>query len=108
MMEKQPFVNKFVVSLLLAGMLFAAGYALRHTVSLVLLSFVLAYIFDPLVVYLERKKNPTFLWYPGSLYGTGRLFLFLFDLSGSLPYSEMVRSSPRSSNLCTEISTTCY
>ena len=56
MTEKQPFVNKFVVSLLLAGMLFAAGYALRHTVSLVLLSFVLAYIFDPLVVYLERKK----------------------------------------------------
>ena len=56
MTEKQPFVNKLLVSLLLTGVLFAAGYALRHTVSLVLLSFVLAYIFDPLVVCLERKK----------------------------------------------------
>jgi len=56
MTEKQPFVNKLLVSLLLTGVLFAAGYALQHTVSLVLLSFVLAYIFDPMVVYLERKK----------------------------------------------------
>jgi putative permease len=56
MTEKSSFLNKLAVALLVSGVLVVAGYALQHTVSLVLLSFVLAYIFDPLVVYLERKK----------------------------------------------------
>ncbi|MEI8355205.1 MAG: AI-2E family transporter [Deltaproteobacteria bacterium] len=42
--------------MLLLSILAGAGYALQHTVSLLLLSFVLAYIFDPVVVYLEGKK----------------------------------------------------
>jgi putative permease len=56
MTEKQPFLNKLTVAMLITGVIFAAGYALRHTVSLLLLSFVLAYLFDPILVYLERKK----------------------------------------------------
>jgi putative permease len=56
MTEKQPFSGKVVIALLVTGVLFAAGYALQHTVSLLLLSFVLAYLFDPILLYLERQK----------------------------------------------------
>ncbi len=36
--------------------LFAIGSALQHTVSCILLSFILAYLFDPLLVAMERKR----------------------------------------------------
>lgn len=55
MSEKQPAAN-ILVALLVAAALLAAGYALRHTVSSFLLSFVLAYLLDPFVAMLERKK----------------------------------------------------
>jgi putative permease len=55
MSEKQPAVN-ILAFILVAAALFAAGYALRHTVSSFLLSFVLAYFLDPCVVALERRK----------------------------------------------------
>lgn len=42
--------------LLGAALLIAAGYALQHTVSSFLLSFVIAYLFDPFVVMMEHKK----------------------------------------------------
>lgn len=42
--------------MLITCVIFAAGYALQHTVSLLLLSFVLAYLFDPILVYMEMKK----------------------------------------------------
>ena len=84
MTEKQPLINKLVVSLLLAGMLFAVGYALRHTVSLVLLSFVLAYLFDPLVVYLERKKIRRFFGIL-ALYSALGVFSF-FCITYLLPF----------------------
>jgi putative permease len=44
--------------LLAAAALIATGYALKHTVSSFLLSFVIAYLFDPFVVLLEQKKIP--------------------------------------------------
>ncbi len=50
--------------------LVSAGYALRHTVSCFLLSFVLAYLLDPLVVFLERRKVPR-------NYGIAVLYTFL-------------------------------
>ncbi len=56
MTHKQPFLNKLLVAVLLIGVFFAAGYAMRHTFSVLLLSFVLAYLLDPMVVFLERKK----------------------------------------------------
>ena len=55
MTTKQPVPTIFVI-LLLSVILFAGGYALRHTVSSFLLSFVLAYLLDPFVVMLEKKK----------------------------------------------------
>ena len=56
MTTKQPATTTILVFLLVSAILFAGGYALRHTVSSFLLSFVLAYLFDPFVVMLERKK----------------------------------------------------
>lgn len=55
MQEKQPATN-VLIALLVTAALFAAGYALHHTVSSFLLSFVLAYLLDPFVVMLERRK----------------------------------------------------
>jgi putative permease len=55
MTTRQPASSIFVL-ILLTAILFAGGYALRHTVSTFLLSFVLAYILDPFVTMLERKK----------------------------------------------------
>lgn len=52
----QPATNRTVLILLVATAFVAAGYALRHTLSCFLLSFVLAYLVDPLVVALERRR----------------------------------------------------
>lgn len=56
MSPKQAATNRLVLFLLLAAVLFATGYAMRHTFSCFLLSFVLAYLLDPFVVLLERHK----------------------------------------------------
>jgi putative permease len=48
--------NRTLLILLVAAALFAAGHALRHTASCFLLSLVIAYLLDPLVVMLERKR----------------------------------------------------
>ena len=56
MNSAQPNAIRYLLLLALAAILIAAGYALRHTVSCFLLSFVLAYLLDPLLVYLERTK----------------------------------------------------
>jgi putative permease len=55
MKPRQPAAT-FLVLLLSSAILFVGGYALRHTVSSFLLSFVLAYALDPFVSMLERKK----------------------------------------------------
>lgn len=47
--------SRTVLVLLLVAALFAVGYALRYTISCFLLSFVLAYLCDPVVVMLERR-----------------------------------------------------
>lgn len=52
----QSAANRTVLFLLVAVVLVAAGYALKHTLSCFLLSFVLAYLVDPLVVALERRR----------------------------------------------------
>jgi putative permease len=48
--------NKAVLFILLIAILLWVGYTIRHTVSSFLFSFVLAYLLDPIVVYLERHK----------------------------------------------------
>jgi len=55
MTPKQPAIT-ILVFLAVAAAFAAGGYALRHTVSSFLLSFVLAYLLDPFVVMMERRK----------------------------------------------------
>jgi putative permease len=52
--------NRVLLILLIAAALFTAGHALRHTASCFLLSFVIAYLLDPLVVELEKRKLSRF------------------------------------------------
>lgn len=52
--NREPFVSRAVAALLIAAAVIAAGYAMQHTVSCFLLSFVIAYLLDPGVVLLER------------------------------------------------------
>lgn len=44
------------MALLISAVVFSLGYALRHTVSCFLLAFVLAYLLDPILAWLERHK----------------------------------------------------
>ena len=48
--------QKTLLILMVAAALFAAGHALRHTASCFLLSFVIAYLLDPFVVLLQKRK----------------------------------------------------
>lgn len=56
MTSQQTAANRTLLLLLIGGALVAVGYALRHTVSCFLLSFVIAYLLDPFVVLFERKR----------------------------------------------------
>ncbi len=47
--------GRLIALLLLAALTVTLGYALRYTLSCFLLSFVLAYLFDPLVVKMEQR-----------------------------------------------------
>jgi len=48
--------SRTLLILFLCAALFAVGHALRHTASCFLLSFVIAYLLDPFVELLERRK----------------------------------------------------
>jgi putative permease len=56
MTNYQSASNRALLYILIAGTLFIGVYALRHTVSCFLLSFVIAYLLDPFVVFFERRK----------------------------------------------------
>lgn len=47
--------GKLIAVILLLCLMAAAGYALRHTVSCFLLSWVIAYLLDPLVIRIEER-----------------------------------------------------
>jgi putative permease len=53
--ENAPAAQKGIIWFLAAAAVIAAGYAIRHTLSCFLLSFVFAYLLDPAVVLLERR-----------------------------------------------------
>jgi putative permease len=56
MTSNQLVGNRVITALLIAVALIAAGYAIRHTFSCFLLAFVIAYLLDPFVVLMERRK----------------------------------------------------
>ena len=49
-------VYRTLAVLLVIAAVSAGGYAIKHTVSCFLLSFVIAYLLDPLMVYMEKRR----------------------------------------------------
>jgi putative permease len=47
--------GKLIAAMLLLCLLAAAGYALQHTISCFLLSWIIAYLLDPLVIKIEER-----------------------------------------------------
>jgi putative permease len=47
--------GRLIAGILLLCLLAAAGYALKHTISCFLLSWVIAYLLDPLVITIEKR-----------------------------------------------------
>ncbi len=62
--------GRFIATILLFCMLAAAGYALQHTISCFLLSWVIAYLLDPLLVSAERRGMKR-------VYSLGLLYIIL-------------------------------
>ena len=62
--------GKFIATILLFTMAAAAGYALQHTISCFLLSWVIAYLLDPLLVKAEQRGMKRF-------YALGILYIVL-------------------------------
>ncbi|MDD2308498.1 MAG: AI-2E family transporter [Desulfuromonadaceae bacterium] len=62
--------GRFIATILLFCLLAVAGYALQHTISCFLLSWVIAYLLDPLVVSAEKRGLKR-------LYALGLLYVVL-------------------------------
>ena len=62
--------GRFIATILLFCILAAAGYALQHTISCFLLSWVIAYLLDPLLVSAEKRSIRR-------LYALGILYIVL-------------------------------
>ncbi len=60
----------FIATILLFCLTAAAGYALRHTISCFLLSWIIAYLLDPLLVAAERRGLKR-------IYALGLLYIIL-------------------------------
>src|SRR5450631_4227310 len=50
--------GRLIAGILLLCLMAAAGYALQHTISCFLLSWIIAYLLDPLVVKFEERRIP--------------------------------------------------
>ncbi|NTW98420.1 MAG: AI-2E family transporter [Geobacteraceae bacterium] len=62
--------GRFIATILLFCLLAAAGYALKHTISCFLLSWVIAYLLEPLLVSAEQRGMKR-------LYALGLLYIVL-------------------------------
>lgn len=62
--------GRFIATILLFCLLAAAGYALQHTISCFLLSWVIAYLLDPILVSVEQRGLKR-------LYALGLLYVVL-------------------------------
>lgn len=68
---------RWAAALLGIAVLIITGYSIQHTLSCFLLSFVLAYLFDPLVVLTERRRIRR-IYAIGLLYAVMAIFTFFF------------------------------
>ncbi|MEI6306182.1 MAG: AI-2E family transporter [Deltaproteobacteria bacterium] len=62
--------GRLIAAILVLGFLVASGYALQHTISCFLLSWVIAYLLDPLVVQVEKRVGKR-------IYALGLLYIVL-------------------------------
>ena len=90
--------QKALLALLPVAALLAAGYAIRHTLSTFLFSFVLAYLLDPLVTLCERRKIRR-IYGIVLLYialGIASLFCFVYFIPFiTLRWESLLRDLPR-------------
>jgi len=54
--QQSSTVYKVITILMIIAAVSAGGYAIKHTVSCFLLSFVIAYLLDPVLVYIEKLR----------------------------------------------------
>jgi len=54
--QQSSSVNRTITILIIIAAVFAGGYAIKHTVSCFLLSFVIAYLLDPVLFYFEKHR----------------------------------------------------
>ncbi len=89
--------GRFIASILLFCLLALAGYALRHTISCFLLSWIIAYLLDPLLVSAE-KRGVKRLYALGFLYillGILTIFFLAFILPAiTINWSNFIRDLP--------------
>lgn len=62
--------GRFIAAIMVFCLLAAAGYALQHTISCFLLSWVIAYLLDPLLVSAEKRGMKR-------IYALGLLYILL-------------------------------
>lgn len=62
--------GRFIASIMIFCLLAAAGYALQHTISCFLLSWVIAYLLDPIIVSAEQRGLKR-------IYALGLLYILL-------------------------------
>jgi putative permease len=90
--------HKVLLALLPLAAVLAAGYAIRHTLSTFLFSFVLAYLLDPLVTLCERR-NIRRIYGIGLLYvvlGIVSLFCLIYFIPLlTLRWESLIRDLPR-------------
>ncbi len=72
--------GRSIATLLLFCMLAVAGYALQHTISCFLLSWVIAYLLDPIIVGVERRglKRVYALGFLYAVLGVSAVFFLTF------------------------------
>lgn len=98
MTSNQPTGYRIPTALLIFASLIAAGYAIRHTFSCFLLAFVIAYLLDPFVAFMERRKLPRnygiIILY--TLMGVFSIFFMIYLVPMlSLRWESMIRDLPR-------------
>lgn len=54
--QQSSTLYRIITILLIIAAVSAGGYAIRHTVSCFLLSFVIAYLLDPVLVFIEKRR----------------------------------------------------
>jgi putative permease len=98
MSSNQPTGYRIPTALLIFFSLIAVGYAIRHTFSCFLLSFVISYLLDPLVLFMERRRLPRnyglIILY--AFLGLFSIFFFTYLVPMlSLRWESLIRDLPR-------------